>query len=111
MRLENGLQENSTSSGILEKWWIPPTIKLRLDVWELSAKTNLHGQKGMMFTGTNIEPPTPVSQTAFGLCRKNLEKLKGLIYSIFFVDMLNVIFYSKVFKHIRLIPIVDNIII
>ena len=111
MRLENGLQENSTSSGILEKWWIPPTIKLRLDVWKLSAKTNLHGQKGMMFTGTNIEPPTPVSQTAFGLCRKNLEKLKGLIYSIFFVDMLYVIFYSKVFKHIRLIPIVDNIII
>ena len=96
MRLENGLQENSTSSGILEKWWIPPTIKLRLDVWELSAKTNLRGQKGMMFTGTNIEPPTPVSQTAFGLCRKNLEKLKGLIYSIFFVDMLYVIFYSNI---------------
>ena len=40
-----------------------------------------------MFTGTNIETPTPVSQRAFGLCRKDLEKLKGLIYSIFFVDI------------------------
>ena len=36
------------------KQWIPPTMKLRLDVWELSAKTNLHGQKGMMFAGTKI---------------------------------------------------------
>ena len=32
---------------------------------------------------SSIEPPTPVSQRAFGLCREDFTKLKGLILSIF----------------------------
>ena len=57
---------------------------------------------------SNIEPPTPVSQKVFGLCREDLEKVKGLI-QYFFVDICYVVFCSKVFKHIRLMLIVNNI--
>ena len=57
-----------------------------------------------------IEPPTPVSQRAFRLYREDFEKVKGLILNIFWRYMLYVIFCSNVFKHIRLMLIVDNII-
>ena len=57
-----------------------------------------------------IELPTPVSQRAFRLYREDFEKVKGLILNIFWRYMLYVIFCSNVFKHIRLMRIVDNII-
>ena len=59
-----------------------------------------------------IESPTPVSQRAFRLCREDFEKVKGLILSIFwrYMLILMLIFCSNVFKHIRLMLIVDNLI-
>ena len=41
--------------------------------------------------------------------REVIEKVKGLIQSIICRYMLYIIFCSKVFEHIRLMPIVDNI--
>ena len=59
-----------------------------------------------------IESSTPVSQRAFGLGREDFKKVKGLILSIFwrYMLILMLIFCSNVFKHIRLMLIVDNIV-